>query len=895
MTTKNPEILEDTPLESRKNVLELSRTALAEKLHMSESELPDGTFFRIVDAELDKLAWLDPAKKATELRHRLESIKSAELADKAKELSEKWKEVLTSEALEKTSSAVSGAAEKLRNEWLTHGKEAVTAVWAIVWAQSMGEATKWVDGLTKVIESSGKMISSAIDTIKDIFASLFQMLGLDKLFKSIGKLFGMDFPDEEKKQGEETKKGIEDKVNPTIENTKNIMKNPEKIKEIFYKMGEKFGDKISDTYFPWQKLSKSQIDKIAKIFQDNANPEVYQKIAERIEKEGLAINFGELTGLIWEVGWSYPAKVMWDLSLSGIIPVWAISQQIVVSPGKNLIALTFDGIPGFRSVMPLEDVNWMLKSKLEWNDSHVRDMARIQLYSVNRALWAVLGTALAGITTAGIATFADVSSKAWVTKLWWKSLVKDYAPLADEIEKIEKILKVGSAESDMYKQLIGMLQKTEATYKLMGIVRSHTIDGVMDTTRIIEDAKSLWIETGTLKKSIQNQDLFRDELKKFASPGGSTNGPKQAITREAQKYFWGQSWEIARYIDRVSATQKWQAELIGDTSKYGLDIMKRFALAYNSLKLARAWDTVHLHLETVDDVSKLRSFLSVIPGGIKALSEILPAAAMTISVSSVVWDAKEKKGAWITESLLDICTTYLIPVYGTFGILKEKTINISKMINGEEPLDFVELAFGGVVGWVFVYELWRVWSGLVDIFWNGNVVKGLWKLTYVTDIGRGMGQIVRGTKNMYALASKPIASPEFTKTLSKVAQKFPKKWRLAIGAALLTIAGWAYAYISGPESPEDIEKSLQKDGWIDTDKHITDKLKTAFYQKTPTERKQLLDELFLMYRWTVDNLPSTYYDETSQSYTIVGNKEIWGLIDSPFRKTIQALGVDIHF
>jgi hypothetical protein len=89
MTTKNPEIRENTSSESPKNVLELSRTALAEKLHMSESELPDGTFFRIVDAELDKLSGLDPAKKATELRHRLESIKSAELSDKAKELSEK--------------------------------------------------------------------------------------------------------------------------------------------------------------------------------------------------------------------------------------------------------------------------------------------------------------------------------------------------------------------------------------------------------------------------------------------------------------------------------------------------------------------------------------------------------------------------------------------------------------------------------------------------------------------------------------------------------------------------------------------------------------------------------------------------------------------------------------
>ena len=72
---------------------------------------------------------------------------------------------------------------------------------------------------------------------------------------------------------------------------------------------------------------------------------------------------------------------------------------------------------------------------------------------------------------------------------------------------------------------------------------------------------------------------------------------------------------------------------------------KRLKLSYESLKLARSGDTVILHMENMDDVSKFRAFLSTIPGGIRALSEVIPAASLAISLGSVVWDSRDKKDA----------------------------------------------------------------------------------------------------------------------------------------------------------------------------------------------------------------------------------------------------------
>lgn len=85
---------------------------------------------------------------------------------------------------------------------------------------------------------------------------------------------------------------------------------------------------------------------------------------------------------------------MWELSLSGIIPFWAITQHVVVNPAGNLIKLTFDGLGLPVSTISLDNFGSMLEQKTRDGDSHALDMARIQLYGVNSVLFRTIGTVL---------------------------------------------------------------------------------------------------------------------------------------------------------------------------------------------------------------------------------------------------------------------------------------------------------------------------------------------------------------------------------------------------------------------------------------------------------------------------------------------------------------------
>lgn len=133
------------------------------------------------------------------------------------------------------------------------GQDAIKAVGALATAGSVTDATKGIDSLSKVIDVGGKVVGKAIETIKDIFSSLFKMLGLDKLFKSIGGLFGMKFDEKEensslaskKEKAEELLKNAPDNIQSFTES----LKDPEKRKEFIGKMSQSLGKKISDTYF----------------------------------------------------------------------------------------------------------------------------------------------------------------------------------------------------------------------------------------------------------------------------------------------------------------------------------------------------------------------------------------------------------------------------------------------------------------------------------------------------------------------------------------------------------------------------------------------------------------------------------------------------------------------
>ena len=217
MTSSSPEILKHTP-EAPKKVLELSRKALAEKLGISEAELPDGKFFRIVDEQLDRLAGLDPKKKAKEMKEKLQAIDVAEAKDRAEELIESGKNLGAQEALQYVDVGVKKATETLKTEGIAVTKGAVEAMGAIATAGSISEATKGIHSLSDAIDAGGKMLNKAFDSIAGIFSSLFKALGLDRLFASIGRLFGFEMKENDTKTSDTKTKDASSAEDPEKKN-----------------------------------------------------------------------------------------------------------------------------------------------------------------------------------------------------------------------------------------------------------------------------------------------------------------------------------------------------------------------------------------------------------------------------------------------------------------------------------------------------------------------------------------------------------------------------------------------------------------------------------------------------------------------------------------------------
>ncbi|MBX9809201.1 hypothetical protein K2X92_02335 [Candidatus Gracilibacteria bacterium] len=892
------------PVETPKPVIELSREALAKKLGIGVEELPDKKFFTIVNDQLDRLEHLNPVEKAKALKETLSTIRAQEVADRAKELGKDGIDAVGKLSPEVITAGLKKTTEQLKSSMGKGGTEVLGAVGEIVSADSIDGVTGGVGNLSKAITAVSSTITSAMNGLKDLFAAFMSMLGLDKLWNSI---FGKSSSEGKKVDTSTPQKvteGVVEKVKSQGDKIADAVLNEKERKDLIAKMSQGFGDKISAKYFNGQKLSEAQLKKINDIFTNSLDTESFQKIAQRYKKDGLSLNVGEITDAIWEVGGAFPTKVMWELSWSGIIPMWAITQHVIINPSKNLIRLTLEGLGFPASEISLSEWGMMLDKKAKDNDSHALDMARIQLYGVNSVLWRTMGSALAGASALGI-MMTETTSKTNGISMAKMTAFKEYDVVASEFEKIEKTLAQGSGNtrgSGLFAQMMEGIRGIRSNSLLLDTVAKNTVNGVMDTSKIIaaigsnSELANAQSKLAELKKFTDPKDIdnFRNTLKDMTFGGSSTSGWRKNMELELSKYTGGQNGSIATYLTKIDTIKASQINLLGNTGMLS-EKWNRMKLAFQSLQLARSGDTVNLHLETADDISKFRSFLSVIPGGIKAISEIIPAAALMISFGSIAFDEKDVKDS-TGESLMNLLTTALLPAYGTFGIIRSKTVDFGKMIKDGQVPEYSDIALTGVVGGVFMYEVTRVASGAIDIK-NGNYMKGLSKLTYMHDIGRGFGQIVRGGRNVAALATKPLANPAITKTLAGLAKKVPRKGAFTIGAAALLAAGGAYASMSGSEDPEDIMKNLHKEGWLDIQNAPTTKMKEEFQTKSSSSRKEILDELLIMHLNTTKGLPKTHYDEKAGKYTLVseGTTSFGNLIDSPFRTTIQSLGVDLDF
>lgn len=154
--------------------------------------------------------------------------------------------MLASETLEQTGKAINAATDKLKDEGLNVGQDAMKAVGAIATAGSVADATKGIDLLSSAIDAGGKLVTNAMGAIKDIFSSLFKMLGLDKLFKSIGGLFGMKFDEKEENQKQ---KDATPEIFTKAKAGLNKFSDKEEKEKLLKEYSGEIGDMISRQYF----------------------------------------------------------------------------------------------------------------------------------------------------------------------------------------------------------------------------------------------------------------------------------------------------------------------------------------------------------------------------------------------------------------------------------------------------------------------------------------------------------------------------------------------------------------------------------------------------------------------------------------------------------------------
>ncbi len=74
---------------------------------------------------------------------------------------------------------------------------------------------------------------------------------------------------------------------------------------------------------------------------------------------------GDVVGVNIDLLAKLPAATFFDIALSGIIPTHKIIYNTVVEPSKNLIQLTFDGLPFVDMQMSMTEWSGLLSQKTQ--------------------------------------------------------------------------------------------------------------------------------------------------------------------------------------------------------------------------------------------------------------------------------------------------------------------------------------------------------------------------------------------------------------------------------------------------------------------------------------------------------------------------------------------------
>ena len=132
-----------------------------------------------------------------------------------------------------------------------------------------------------------------------------------------------------------------------------------------------------------------------------------------------------------------------------------------------MIRLTLNAYGASGVELPFSEWSELLQNDMK-DDPHVRDVARIQLYRVQGILWGLTGQILGDAAALGIMATDTVSKTNGIT-MARDTLAKKYGNVAQDVEKIEKMLGIGKPGSTLNMVIQGV-QDVQKNARLLQIV-----------------------------------------------------------------------------------------------------------------------------------------------------------------------------------------------------------------------------------------------------------------------------------------------------------------------------------------------------------------------------------------------------------------------------------------
>lgn len=749
----------------------------------------------------------------------------------------------------------------------------------------------------KNADDVGSFLEAVLEFFKNFFKFVFSGGTISEVIDDGKKAVG---------DAKDALKNGKDAISDAADKAADEFRNPEKRKEAVDKIVKTLSGDISKKYFSGADLSPAKLARLRAIVDDSFDNSGLAKIAKSYVDNG-ETTVGEIISAIGNAA-NLP-KFAFSLAMSGILPVGKIAYDATIDTGKAVFSLSLDGMglpPVFMEQKDLEAF-FATHAKAGAFKDYALDMARIELYRPMGLFYSLVAASLGAIAKSGVAVFADTATGANGFTIARGIATSDFDKVFGEFSKIEKVVGASSASGEKASAVLADLKKellnVNRNWALLGAAREvgYDVDKILAHPKIAQAMKDGIVtqaDVARLKAAKGMQNPLQSVIsapdtrgfnvsQEFKMGVGTSEGVLQRFLRE---------------LDDVKAFQNTLARKDGGS----LEKLNRLGEWIKTMKVARAADTVVLHLETPDDVAKLKAVQSVWPEGLSGFFKALPVLGFTGSVFSVVVGSKaegEVKGKDIGNAL----AMALVPIYGSVHIISGMTVSWEDIKNGKLP-SLTDAALGSLAVTTLAIEGSRLASHTVEaakLLANGRVLSagktiGQGVAMHAIDLVKSAAYVARGV-NHVRMAAAPMLGA-MTKLMANGAETaMATKNRIAIIAAGLLIAGGAAAAMLEKKTPQECEDALKKDGWLDDSGNPTSAFFNTFHSLDLDRKREILDTLFAGKVDLKGKSPKVSYDENAREYAVVVKKseerDTWQDIlnrDPQFRDQLARLSIDVR-